>query len=282
MMEKPDIDTLEGLSPHLDRAKIDLAHPRSTVGTVTEIYDYLRLLYAVPARRAAGSSHRLAPKRESNGRRLLQHPEGTALMLLALPSQSARRACRTHRRTAGGGFVRARIDGRVVELDQAPKLDVRRKHTVEAIVDRFKVRPDLSQRLAESLKPLCGWSGRGACCLHGRSRARRTRVLDKFAWPICNYSLSELEPRLFSFNSPIGACPACDGLGTQDFFDPEKMSEIRICRWPAARARLGSAQRLLLSADPIVGAAYKFDIEAPFENLPQTIKDLVLFGSGRC
>jgi len=253
------------------------------VGTVTEIYDYLRLLYARAGTPRCPDHHiDLAAQTVSQMvDAVLQHPEGTALMLLA-PAIAERKGEHAEliEELQAGGFVRARIDGRVVELDQAPKLDVRRKHTVEAIVDRFKVRPDLSQRLAESFETALRL-GQGVARVAYMDDPERAELVfsDKFACPICNYSLSELEPRLFSFNSPIGACPACDGLGTQDFFDPEKIVGNPHLSLAAARCAAGSAQRLLLSADSIAARHTKFDIEAPFESLPQKIKDLVLFGS---
>ena len=177
--------------------------------------------------------------------------------------------------------MRARIDGKVVELDQAPKLDVRRKHTVEAIVDRFKVRPDLGQRLAESFETALRL-GAGVARVAYMDDAGRTELVfsNKFACPICNYSLSELEPRLFSFNSPIGACPSCDGLGTQDFFDPEKIVTNAHLSLAGGAVR-GWDRRNAYYFQLIQSLArhFKFDIEAPFESLPQKIKDLVMFGS---
>src|ERR1700739_1717454 len=180
-----------------------------------------------------------------------------------------------------GGFVRARIDGVVVELDQAPKLDVRRKHTVEAIVDRFRVRPDLTQRLAESFEAARRLGAAVARVAFMDDPQRGELVSsNKFACPICNYSLTELEPRLFSFNSPIGACPSCDGLGTQDFFDPEKIVANPHLSLAGGAVR-GWDRRNAYYFQVIQSLARyaKFDIEAPYETLPQKIRDLVLFGS---
>ena len=228
MMEKPDVDTIEGLSPAISIEQKSTSHnPRSTVGTVTEVHDYLRLLYARAGIPRCPDHHiDLAAQTVSQMvDTVLAHPEGTAMMLLA-PAVSERKGEHAEliEELQAGGFVRARIDGRVVELDQAPKLDVRRKHTVEAIVDRFKVRPDLTQRLAESFETALRL-GAGVARVAFMDDPERAELVfsNKFACPICNYSLTELEPRLFSFNSPIGACPSCDGLGTQDFFDPEKI-----------------------------------------------------------
>ncbi len=268
MMEKPDIDTIEGLSPAISIEQKSTSHnPRSTVGTVTEIYDYLRLLYARAGTPRCPDHHiDLAAQTVSQMvDAVLQHSEGTPLMLLA-PAIAERKGehAELMEELQAGGFVRARIDGKVVELDQAPKLDVRRKHTVEAIVDRFKVRPDLAQRLAESFETALRL-GQGVARVAYMDAPERPELVfsDKFACPICNYSLSELEPRLFSFNSPIGACPACDGLGTQDFFDPEKIVANPHLSLAGCGSRLGSAQCLLLPADSIPGAAYQVRHRSP-------------------
>jgi excinuclease ABC subunit A len=213
---------------------------------------------------------------------VLQHPEGTAMMMLA-PAISERKGEHTEliEELQAGGLVRARIDGAVVELDQAPALDVRRKHTVEAIIDRFKVRPDLGQRLAESFETALRL-GSGVARVAFMDDTKRSELVfsNKFACPICNYSLSELEPRLFSFNSPIGACPSCDGLGTQEFFDPEKIVANPHLSLAGGAVR-GWDRRNAYYFQLIQSLARHtdFDIEAPFETLPQKIKRLVLFGS---
>src|SRR5450631_1109215 len=285
MMEKPDIDTIEGLSPAISIEQKSTSHnPRSTVGTVTEIYDYLRLLYARAGTPRCPDHHiDLAAQTVSQMvDAVLQHPEGTAMMLLA-PAIAERKGEHAEliEELQAGGFVRARVDGEVMELDEAPKLDVRRKHTVEAIVDRFKVRPDLGQRLAESFETALRL-GSGVARVAYMDDSQRSELVfsNKFACPICNYSLSELEPRLFSFNSPIGACPACDGLGTQDFFDAEKIVANPHLSLGGGAVR-GWDRRNAYYFQLIQSLARhtKFDIEAPFEGLPQKIKDLVLFGS---
>src|SRR5580700_6388396 len=285
MMEKPDIDTIEGLSPAISIEQKSTSHnPRSTVGTVTEIHDYLRLLYARAGTPRCPDHHiDLAAQTVSQMvDAVLQHPEGTAMMLLA-PAIAERKGEHAEliEELQAGGFVRARIDGDVVELDQAPKLDVRRKHTVEAIVDRFKVRPDLSQRLAESFETALRL-GQGVARIAYMDEPERAELVfsDKFACPICNYSLSELEPRLFSFNSPTGACPTCDGLGTQEFFDPDKIVANPHLSLAGGAVR-GWDRRNAYYFQLIQSLARhaKFDIEAPFESLPQKIKDLVLSGS---
>ena len=285
MMEKPDVDTIEGLSPAISIEQKSTSHnPRSTVGTVTEVYDYLRLLYARAGIPRCPDHHiDLAAQTVSQMvDAVLAHPEGTAMMLLA-PAISERKGEHAEllEELQAGGFVRARIDGRVVELDQAPKLDVRRKHTVEAIVDRFRVRPDLTQRLAESFETALRL-GAGVARVAFMDDAERSELVfsNKFACPICNYSLTELEPRLFSFNSPIGACPSCDGLGTQDFFDPEKIVANPHLSLAGGAVR-GWDRRNAYYFQVIQSLARhaKFDIEAPYESLPQKIKNLVLFGS---
>jgi len=285
MMEKPDIDTIEGLSPAISIEQKSTSHnPRSTVGTVTEIYDYIRLLYARAGTPRCPDHHiELAAQTVSQMvDAVLLHPEGTAMMMLA-PAIAERKGEHAELIDAlqAGGFVRARIDGVVVELDAAPRLDVRRKHTVEAIVDRFRVRPDLAQRLAESFETALRLGSGVAKVAYMDDPGRAELVFsNKFACPICNYSLSELEPRLFSFNSPIGACPVCDGLGTQEFFDPEKIVANPHLSLAGGAVR-GWDRRNAYYFQLIQSLARhsKFDIEAPFEALPAAIRNLVLFGS---
>jgi len=286
MMEKPDIDTIEGLSPAISIEQKSTSHnPRSTVGTVTEVYDYMRLLYARAGTPRCPEHHiDLAAQTVSQMvDAVLAEPEGTALMLLA-PAIAERKGEHAEliEGLQAGGFLRARIDGKVVELDQAPKLDVRRKHTVEAIVDRFKVRVDLGQRLAESFETALRL-GQGVARVAYMDDPERAELVfsDKFACPICNYSLSELEPRLFSFNSPVGACPSCDGLGTQDFFDPAKIVGNPHLSLAGGAVR-GWDRRNAYYFQLIQSLARhtKFDIEAPFETLSAATRKLVLFGSG--
>jgi excinuclease ABC subunit A len=285
MMEKPDVDTIEGLSPAISIEQKSTSHnPRSTVGTVTEIYDYLRLLYArAGTPRCPDHQIDLAAQAVSQMvDAVLEQPEGTPMMLLA-PAISERKGEHAEliEELRAGGFVRARIDGEVVELDGAAKLDLRRKHTVEVIVDRFKVRPDLSQRLAESFETALRLGSGVARAAYMEEPKRAELVFsNKFACPVCNYSLSELEPRLFSFNSPIGACPSCDGLGTQDFFDPDKIVANPHLSLAGGAVR-GWDRRNAYYFQLIQSLARhaKFDIEAPWETLPEPIKTLVLFGS---
>ncbi len=286
MMDKPDVDMIEGLSPAISIEQKSTSHnPRSTVGTVTEIYDYMRLLYARGGTpRCPDHQIDLAAQTVSQMvDAVLAVPEGTALMLLA-PAIAERKGEHVEllEELRAGGFLRARIDGQVVELDQAPKLGLRRKHTVEAIVDRFKVRADLGQRLAESFETALRL-GQGVARVAFMNEPERPDLVfsDKFACPICNYSLSELEPRLFSFNSPAGACPSCDGLGTQEFFDPEKIVANPHLSLAGGAVR-GWDRRNAYYFQLLQSLARhaKFDIEAPFETLPPAIRELVLFGSG--
>jgi excinuclease ABC subunit A len=285
MMEKPDVDTIEGLSPAISIEQKSTSHnPRSTVGTVTEIYDYMRLLYARAGTPRCPDHHiDLAAQTVSQMvDAVLSAPEGSALMMLA-PVIAQRKGERAEliEELQAGGFLRARIDGEVVELDQAPRLDVRRKHTVEAVVDRFKVRADLGLRLAESFETALRL-GQGVARVAYMDDPQRTEMVfsDKFACPVCNYSLSELEPRLFSFNSPTGACPSCDGLGTQEYFDPDKIVANPQLSLAGGAVR-GWDRRNAYYFQLIQSLAKhaKFDIEAPFESLPEPVKQLVLFGS---
>ena len=285
MMEKPDIDTIEGLSPAISIEQKSTSHnPRSTVGTVTEIYDYIRLLYARAGTPRCPDHHiDLAAQTVSQMvDAVLQHPEGTAMMMLA-PAIAERKGEHAEliEELQAGGFVRARIDGTVVELDQGPRLDVRRKHTIEAVVDRFKVRPDLGQRLAESFETALRL-GQGVAKVAFMDDAAASELVfsNKFACPVCNYSLTELEPRLFSFNSPSGACPTCDGLGTQEFFDPDKIVANPHLSLAGGAVR-GWDRRNAYYFQLIQSLARhaRFDIEAPFDSLPEHIRNLVLFGS---
>ena len=286
VMEKPDVDAIEGLSPAISIEQKSTSHnPRSTVGTVTEIHDYLRLLYARAGTPRCPDHHiDLAAQTVSQMvDAVLAQPEGETMMLLA-PAVADRKGEHAEllEELRAGGFVRARIDGTVVELDQAPALDLRRKHTVEAIVDRFRVRADIAQRLAESFETALRLGGGVARVAFMDAPERAELVFsDRFACPICNYSLTELEPRLFSFNSPSGACPSCDGLGTQDFFDPQKIVANPHLSLAGGAVR-GWDRRNAYYFQLIHSLARhaRFDVEAPFAELPPRVRDLVLFGSG--
>ncbi len=290
IMEKPDVDTIEGLSPAISIEQKSTSHnPRSTVGTVTEIYDYLRLLYAragIP--RCPDHGLDLAAQTVSQMvDQALKFPEGTALMLLA-PVITERKGehAEIFEELRGQGFIRGRVDGRVIELDDPPKLDARRKHTIEAVVDRIKVRADAAQRLAESFETaLRVGDGVARVALldqpHHKDNREELVFSNKFACALCGYSLPELEPRLFSFNNPAGACPACDGLGVKQFFDPQ-----RVVNHPhlslAGGAIRGWDRRNAYYFQMIQALAshYDFDIETPFEELPQHVRSMLLEGSG--
>ena len=286
MMGKPDVDSIDGLSPAIAIEQKSTSHnPRSTVGTVTEIYDYLRLLYA-----RAGTprcpDHGIDLSAQTVSQMVdavLANPPGTPLLLLA-PAVAARKGehAGVIEELQSAGFLRARIDGTVVELDAAPKLDPRRKHDVEAIVDRFKVRADLAQRLAESFETALRIGGGLATVAFADEPGRAEIVFsDRFACPVCGYALGELEPRLFSFNSPAGACQGCDGLGTQAFFDPAKIiANPRLSL--AAGAVRGWDRRNSHYFQMIQSLARHahFDVEAPFASLTDAVKQLLLYGSG--
>ena len=228
MMEKPDIDHIDGLSPAISIEQKSTSHnPRSTVGTVTEIYDYLRLLFA-----RAGiprcPDHDITLEAQTVSQmvdQVLALPAGSKLMLLA-PVVDNRKGehVQLMQDLMAQGFVRARINGEIYELDQPPKLDLRRKHTIEAVVDRFRVKEDLRLRLAESFETALRLADGVARIVWMDDPDDAELVFsDRFACTVCGYSLTELEPRLFSFNNPSGACPACDGLGVKQYFDPERV-----------------------------------------------------------
>ncbi len=286
IMEKPDVDHIEGLSPAISIEQKSTSHnPRSTVGTITEIHDYLRLLFArvgIPHCPEHGTVLEARTVSEMVDQ-VLALPQGSRLMLLA-PVVQARKG-EHHQITEelrAQGFVRARIDGVVAELDQPPALDPQRKHVIEAVVDRFRVRPEIQQRLAESFETALRLSD-GLARIADMDNPDQSELVfsAKFACPECGYSLSELEPRLFSFNNPVGACPECDGLGVRQFFDHERVvahPELSL----AGGAVRGWDRRNAYYFQIISALArhYHFDIETPFEELPQEIQDIILNGSG--
>jgi excinuclease ABC subunit A len=286
VMEKPDVDHIEGLSPAISIEQKSTSHnPRSTVGTITEIYDYLRLLFA-RAGEPRCPNHDIALDAQTVSQmvdHVLALPEGSRLMLLA-PLIEGRKG--EHEQVFDSlraeGFVRARVDGKVVELDQVPALDKRRKHTIEAVVDRFKVREDIQSRLADSFETALKLSD-GLARIAWMDNKKREEIVfsARYACPVCGYSLSELEPRLFSFNNPAGACPTCDGLGVQQFFDPERVvvhPEVGL----NAGAIRGWDRRNIYYYQLLTSLArhYGFDMDVPFMALPQAIQDLILYGSG--
>lgn len=285
MMEKPDVDHIEGLSPAISIEQKATSHnPRSTVGTITEIYDYLRLLYARVGQPRC-PDHHIVLEAQTISQMVdivLAMPEGTRLMLLA-PVVQERKG--EHEQVLeelrSQGFVRARIDGKVVELDQIPKLSLRQKHSIEVVVDRIKVNSDIGLRLTESFETALRLAEGLAIVAEMDGTAKERIFSAKFACPICGYSLAELEPRLFSFNNPVGACPTCDGLGVKQFFDPAKIihdSELSL----AGGAIRGWDRRNFYYFQLLSSLAkhYRFDIEAPFKSLRKSVQEIILYGSG--
>ena len=286
MMEKPDIDHIDGLSPAISIEQKSTSHnPRSTVGTVTEIYDYLRLLYA-RAGTPTCPDHGITLEAQTVSQmvdHVLALPEGTKLMLLA-PVVSERKGEHVQLMAdlQAQGFIRARIDGEIYELDQPPALDLRKKHSIDAIVDRFKVKEDLKLRLAESFETALRLADGVAHVAYMDEDREEITFSDRFACNVCGYSLDELEPRLFSFNNPTGACPSCDGLGVKQFFDPDRVV-VNPNLSLAGGAIRGWDRRTTYYYQMIQSLAehYDFDIETPFNELPKKLQDIVLYGSGK-
>jgi excinuclease ABC subunit A len=285
LMEKPDVDLIEGLSPAISIEQKATSHnPRSTVGTVTEIHDYLRLMFA-----RAGTPfcpEHQQPLEAQTVSQMVDHvlalPEDTKLMILA-PVVANRKGEQMDlfSELRAQGFARVRVDGKVYEIDDVPKLSKSQKHTVDVVVDRLKVREDMRQRVAESFETALRHAEGRAIALEMDTNTEHL-FSAKFACPICSYSLQELEPRLFSFNNPMGACPKCDGLGVIQFFDPK-----RVVAHPDLSLSAGAIRgwdrrnqfyfQLLTS----LASHFKFSIDTPWNELPEEIQKLVLFGSGR-
>ncbi|GIU44603.1 UvrABC system protein A [Shewanella sairae] len=291
LMEKPDVDHIEGLSPAISIEQKSTSHnPRSTVGTITEIYDYLRLLFArVGEPRCPTHGKPLAAQTVSQMvDKVLELPEDSRQMLLA-PVINNRKGehVKLLESLSAQGYIRARIDGEVCDLTDPPELDLHVKHTIEVVVDRFKVRGDIKQRLAESFETALELSGGIAKIasmdpVEGKAKAEEQVFSANFACPICGYSMAELEPRIFSFNNPAGACQTCDGLGVQQFFDPERVitnTELSL----AGGAIRGWDRRNFYYFQMLTSLAdhYKFDIEKPFEQLSDEVRKIVLYGSGK-
>lgn len=284
-MDKPDVDLIEGLSPAISIEQKSTSHnPRSTVGTVTEIHDYLRLLYA-----RAGDpecpDHGIKLEAQTVSQMVdsvLKLPEDTKLMILA-PVVANRKGEQVDlfEELKAQGFVRLRIDGKIYEVDALPQLAKTSKHNVDVVVDRLKVKADMKQRIAESFETALRLADGKAIALEMDSDIEHL-FSAKFSCPVCDYSLAELEPRLFSFNNPMGACPKCDGLGNVNFFDPR-----RVVAFPhlslASGAIKGWDKRNQFYFQMLTSLAnhYAFDIETPFEKLPQTMQEVVLNGSGK-
>ena len=283
LMEKPDVDLIEGLSPAISIEQKAASHnPRSTVGTITEIHDYLRLLYA-----RVGTpycpEHKL-PLQAQSVSQMVDHvlalPAESGLMILA-PIVASRKGEQQElvAELRAQGFARLRVDGKVHEIDAVPHLSKNVKHTVDVVVDRLKARPDAKQRLAESFETALRHADGRAIVLELESR-REHLFSARFACPVCDYSLAELEPRLFSFNNPMGACPKCDGLGTITFFDPK-----RVVAHPGLSLAGGAIRgwdrrnQFYFQMLTSLGAHFGFDVEVPFEKLPEGVQTLVLQGS---
>ena len=294
LMDKPDVDVIEGLSPAISIEQKATSHnPRSTVGTVTEIHDYLRLLYA-----RAGTpfcpEHQLPLQAQTVSQMVdavLALPLDTRLMILAPLARGKKGEFQDLIASLQAqGYVRFRVNGQAFEFDELPALKKTEKHDLDVVIDRIKVRPDLKQRLAESFEAaLRVGGGRAIAVETDRTQANNDGAQGpvehlfnaKFSCPLCSYSIGELEPRLFSFNSPQGACPACDGLGMQEFFDP-----ARVVAFPTLSLASGAIKGwdrrngyyfALLES---LARHYRFDIEAPFESLPAPVQQAVLHGSG--
>jgi len=286
VMEKPDVDHIEGLSPAIAIEQKATSHnPRSTVGTVTEIYDYLRVLYAragVP--RCPEHGQDLAAQTVSQMvDQVLALPEGSAVLLLAPIVQDRKgEHAESFEHLKAQGFVRAYVDGRLVELDAPPRLDPRRRHSVDAVVDRLRVRPDAAQRLAESFETALALS-QGVARVAFQDEPEREPLLfsNRYACSVCGYSLVELEPRLFSFNNPAGACGTCSGLGVQEYFDPGRVV-VNPALSLAGGAVRGWDRRNAYYFQLIQSLAkhYRFDIEAPWGDLPEVTRHVLLWGSG--
>ncbi|EHL29460.1 excinuclease ABC subunit UvrA [Legionella drancourtii] len=286
MMEKPDVDSIEGLSPAISIEQKATSHnPRSTVGTITEIYDYLRLLYArvgeprCPIHHASLHAKTVSQMVDQ----VLALPRDAKVMILA-PVVRERKGEQVQllQQLQAKGYVRARIDGELCELDSPPKLGLRTKHTIEVVVDRFKVRPDIAQRLSESFENALNLAEGIAVAASMDDKFTDLLFSSKFACSECGYSLSELEPRLFSFNNPVGACPSCDGLGVDQFFDPERvihdatasLAEGAIRGWDKKTSYYYSMLESL-------ARHYGFATDTPFCDLPADMQKIVLYGSGR-
>ena len=287
VMEKPDVDHINGLSPAISIEQKSSSHnPRSTVGTVTEIYDYLRLLFA-----RAGTpfcpTHKVKLEAQTVSEmvdKVLSFPEGTPLLMLA-PVVINRKGehLQLMKSFQTQGFIRARINGEIYELDDPPSLELNNKHTIEIVIDRFKVRPEMKLRLAESFEMALKIAD-GATYIAPLEGDNNKEIIfsDRYACNVCGYSLTELEPRLFSFNNPNGACKDCDGLGLKQFFDPKKVvinEDLSL----AGGAIRGWDRKTTYYFHMIQSIAkhYKFDIETPFNELDKNIQQIILYGSGK-
>ncbi|MES1943378.1 excinuclease ABC subunit A [Salinisphaera sp. PC39] len=285
MMEKPDVDGIEGLSPAISIEQKSTSHnPRSTVGTVTEIHDYLRLLFArcgIPYCPDHDEPLSIQTVSQMVDQTLAKEPD-SAWMLLAPVVRSRKGEHRdVFEQMQAQGFVRMRVDGEVVEIEDVPELNPKVKHDIEVVVDRFKIRNDIQQRLAESFETALRLAEGIAWIMPWRGGNEPEVFSARFACPVCGYSINDMEPRLFSFNSPHGACPSCDGLGSMSVFDPD-----RVITDPAV-SLAGGAVRGWDRRNPYffgmleaLSERYGFDLETPWADLPETARDVILYGSG--
>ncbi len=287
MMEKPDVDHIEGLSPAISIEQKTTSHnPRSTVGTITEIYDYLRLLFARVGQPFCPDHQTLLEAQTITQMvdLVLARPKEERLMLLAPVVQERKgEHLQIIERLRTEGFIRARIDGHIVELDQVPELELRKKHTIEVVVDRFKVRDDLQLRLAESFETALRLSDGVALIvpMEADSNTEEQLFSSRYACNKCGYSLSELEPRLFSFNNPAGACSRCDGLGHVQYFDPGRVVQNPDLTLPGGAIK-GWDRRNAYYFQMLksIASHYKFELDTPYQDLPDNIKQILLYGSG--
>ncbi|MBI2786982.1 MAG: excinuclease ABC subunit UvrA [Legionella longbeachae] len=286
MMEKPDVDSIEGLSPAISIEQKATSHnPRSTVGTITEIYDYLRLLYARVGEPRCPTHH--VSLHAQTISQMVDHvlalpPDSKVMILAPVVRERKGEQIQLLQNLQAQGYVRARIDGTLCELDSPPKLGLRTKHTIEVVVDRFKVRPEIAQRLSESFENALNLAEGLAIVASMENQFDDLVFSSKFACPECGYSLSELEPRLFSFNNPVGACPVCDGLGVDQFFDPDRvvhddtasLAEGAIRGWDKKTTYYYSMLESL-------ARHYDFDTNTAFCDLPEKMRKIILYGSGQ-
>ncbi len=285
MMEKPDVDHIEGLSPAISIEQKSTSHnPRSTVGTITEIYDYLRLLFARAGEpRCPTHDTTLAAQTVSEMvDQVLALPEGSKMMILA-PVIRERKGEHQHviDEMRSQGFIRLRIDGRIHEIDELPELDKKKKHSIDVVVDRFRVKAGIEQRLAESFETALRLADELALAAPMEQEGEEMVFSARYACPHCGYSIRELEPKMFSFNNPAGACPSCDGLGVSQFFDPDKVIVSRELTLAEGAIR-GWDRRSVYYFQLLSNVAehYGQDLDTPFQQLPEDFRQIVLHGSG--
>jgi len=286
MMEKPDVDSIEGLSPAISIEQKSTSHnPRSTVGTITEIYDYLRLLFARVGEPRCPKHQK--PLKAQTISQMVDHiltiPQDTRIMIIAPVVQNRKGEFeKLFTQLQADGYIRARVNQEMIELDQPPTLALHQKHTIEVIVDRLKVKPGINQRLAESLETALTLTGGAVGVVFMDGEQAELQFSANYSCPICGYSLTELEPRLFSFNNPTGACEQCDGLGMQQSFDPAKVIHDASLAIGNGAIRGWDKRNIyyyrMLSS---LAEHYQFSLTQSYESLPQKIQDILLYGSKR-